>query len=362
MGGEYSREKCSTSTKVFDDCVNGLPSLDGKVVAITGCTTGMGFHLAEAAVKKGASTVLMLNRPSERATSAEKKIQDIVASTGNKVEVQSVDCDLQSLASVKECAQKVSAIAAERGGLDVLANNAGIMAMPDKRTADGFEVQMQTNQISHVLLLKGVMPQLEKAAAGRGEARVVFHSSSARDLPAKDLKEEHFTKCQPGCLGGDDTGAFAEMSGWGTGGPWNRYHQTKLANSAFAMAMHAELQERKSAIKAMAVDPGLAASELQVHSTQSGLMPHWMAKMIMGSAQSAQDGTAPLAMACFSPEADSGDFYAPAGGMTGAAIKTISKGVPVKAGKEKLSTSEANKSVAWKKSLEAAGIASLFSE
>mmetsp|Transcript_104258 Transcript_104258/g.290417 ORF Transcript_104258/g.290417 Transcript_104258/m.290417 type:complete len:362 (-) Transcript_104258:154-1239(-) len=361
MGGEYSKETCPTSTKVFDDCVNGLPSLDGKVVAITGCTTGMGFHLAEAAVKKGASTVLMLNRPSERATSAEKKIQDIVASTGNKVEVQSVDCDLQSLASVKECAQKVSAIAAERGGLDVLANNAGIMAMPDKRTADGFEVQMQTNQISHVVLLKAVMHQLEKAAAGRGEARVVFHSSSARDLPAKDLKEEHFAKCEAGSLGGD-TGPFAEMTGWSAGGPWNRYHQTKLANSAFAMALHDELRERKSAIKAMAVDPGFAASELQVTSTQSGLMPHWAAKLTMGRAQSAQDGTAPLAMACFSPEADSGDFYAPADGMTGAAVKTISKGVPVKAGTEKLSTNEANKCMAWKKSLEAADIASLFSE
>ena len=84
--------------------------------------------------------------------------------------VETIECDLQSYASVRAAAAKLNGIAAEFGGLDALVNNAGVMGVPDERTSDGFDVQMQTNHLSHFLLTKLVMSSLEAAAASRGEA------------------------------------------------------------------------------------------------------------------------------------------------------------------------------------------------
>merc|ERR1712007_219733 len=268
--------------------------------------------------------------------------------------------DLQSFASVTAAASKVRAVADDYGGLDVLANNAGVMALRDVRTSDGFDVQMQTNQLSHVLLLHGLLPSLDAASKMRGEARVVFHSSSARDVPRGDLKPEFFQKCAESTLGGDNTGMLGEMV-MGSGGPWQRYHQTKLANAAFAMELHEKIKgSAYKAVKALAVDPGVASTNLQQTSVDKGLMGVGMANMIVSMGQGAKDGTAPLMMACFAPDAKSGDFYAPAQGTKGVPQKTISEGVPVKSGSEKLTTSQANKDTAWINSLEACGLAFLF--
>ena len=91
-------------------------------------------------------------------------------------------------------------------------NNAGVMAVPDKRTADGYDVQMQTNHLSHFLLTKLVMPSLEAAANARGEARIVQHSSGARGmLPGMAeaghsgmLEAKYMEPCEPDTLGGNE--------------------------------------------------------------------------------------------------------------------------------------------------------------
>jgi len=169
------------------------------------------------------------------------------------------------------------------------------------------------------------------------------------------LEAKYFEKSDAGTLGGDHTWAMSEM-GKLCEGPWTRYHMSKLANSCFAMAMHDKLQAKGSKVKAMAVDPGLAASELQVKSVRDGHMPSFMASMLMNNgSQSAADGAAPITTACFATDAESGDFYQPEKRATGPAMKTVSKGVPVKAGSEKLTTSQANKDMAWSKSIEYSG-------
>ena len=141
----------------------------------------------------------------------------------------------------------VEALCANSGGLDALVNNAGIMGVPDTRTVDGFDVQMQTNHLSHFLLSYLLMPSLELAADTRGEARIVQHSSGARRGNTKTgmLKAEFFNQCDPGTLGGDGFPAC-----------FNRYHQTKLSNPVFTMALHDLLGKLNSKVKSICADPG----------------------------------------------------------------------------------------------------------
>lgn len=179
-----------------------LPKLTDKVVAITGTTTGLGFHLARTAIVKGAAAVILLNRASERSTQSETKLNEQY-NKDKTVAVTSVACDLMDLASVRQAAKDVNDIASKHGGLDVLCCNAGVMMMSDTRTKDGFEIQMQTNQLSHTLLLHLVWTSLEQAASTRGEARIVFQSSGARNMPNTPLEAKYFEKCEPMTLGGD---------------------------------------------------------------------------------------------------------------------------------------------------------------
>ena len=132
--------KPNLNTKYFDDLFNSLPSMEGKTVAITGTTSGLGFYAAESVAKLGAK-LLLLNRPSERADSSYAKLSDS-CSNGD---LHKIDCDLQSFESVKSAFSKVSEICTD--GIDVLCNNAGVMALKDKATIDGFDVQMQLSLI-----------------------------------------------------------------------------------------------------------------------------------------------------------------------------------------------------------------------
>lgn len=185
----------------FAKFFEGLPVLDAKVVAITGCTTGTGYAAAEACARKGAH-VIMLNRQSERAEAALAKVK--AAAPNARVDL--VPCDLMDLDSMRSTAVKVKALVQR---IDVLANNAGIMASVDKGTSSGFDIQMQTNHLSHFLLTKELMPLLEAAdAQDGGEARIVNHSSLARRYPP--LKRDYFEK-KGGSLGGDGWGMM--MSG-----------------------------------------------------------------------------------------------------------------------------------------------------
>ena len=118
MGGQYSAPR--KESKHLDAYVNDLPSMQGKVCAITGTTTGLGFHAARSVLAKQGD-VILLNRPSERADSALKRLQ---SDAGDAKRVKQVPCDLQSFASVRAAAKAVNELVGS-SGLDVLANNAG---------------------------------------------------------------------------------------------------------------------------------------------------------------------------------------------------------------------------------------------
>ena len=155
-------------SKWFPEFKSKLPDQKGKVVVVTGCTSGTGLVCALTCASKGAHVVL-LNRKSSRADAAERCVKE-AAAPGARVE--SIECDLQSLASVRTAAAALSA-KFKATGVDVLCLNAGVMALEDAATADGFDVQMQTNHLAHFLLAKDSFALLETAAAQRGEARIV---------------------------------------------------------------------------------------------------------------------------------------------------------------------------------------------
>jgi NAD(P)-dependent dehydrogenase (short-subunit alcohol dehydrogenase family) len=188
MGGAYSQPR-DVKSRLFPAFATALPSQAGRVVAVTGSTSGTGFVAARTCAKLGAH-VLLLNRPSARSEAALKAIAEDAPGG-----VFAIDCDLQSFASVRAAAVAVKAAVGEQG-LDVLCCNAGVMALRDAATADGHDVQMQTNHLSHFLLAKELQPLLEKAAALRGArarwtmAEAMLESSEPvmNTLPKADMR------------------------------------------------------------------------------------------------------------------------------------------------------------------------------
>jgi NAD(P)-dependent dehydrogenase (short-subunit alcohol dehydrogenase family) len=329
MGSSESKPQ----TKYFADFKEGLPSLAEKTVAVTGCTSGTGFVLARTSIEKGAKNVLLLNRPSERATSAENELKAFIQA-GSATTVETIACDLQDFESVKSAANLIKS---KYEAIDVLCNNAGLMALGDVATKDGYDIQIQTNHLSHFLLTRELFPLLQRAKELRGTARVVHHSSLARH--GADLKADYFGK-NGGNLGGN--GSTFENATF-RGGRWERYHQTKLANSVMTMA----LKDRfgNSGIIAAVAAPGLSSTNLQTTSKNEGGMANMF---IMKLAQSAEDGTMPLLAACFDPSTENGDFWEPSQGssMYGPAVK-----VPW----DKASLNEQNRKLLWDESEKACG-------
>ncbi len=281
---------------------NYSQDMTGKVVAITGTTSGTGFVCAREVARKGA-TVILLNRSSERAVKALGQLQEEVPE-GN---FDWVDCDLQSIESVRNA---MKTIRSRYKIIDVLVNNAGVMALQDKATPDGYDVQMQTNVISHFLITKELFPLLKKSS----QARIVNHSSMAR--LGGPLKPQYF-EAKGGDLGGDGT----EEENMSFQGPrWERYHQTKLANAAFTYGLKRKLEEAKiTNVIPLLAHPGLALTNLQITTAADGGMEGGMegGSEFMHQAQSAEDGATGIIRAAMDPQAQPGNFYGPAAGWKG---------------------------------------------
>lgn len=310
-----------------------MPDLAGKTFVITGTTSGTGKVAADALAEKGGQ-VIMLNRPSPRSERRQAEITKAFPDTG----IMTIDCDLQSFASVQAAAEKLKTVCAERG-IDGLINNAGIMALPDEATEDGFDVQMQTNHLSHFLLTRELFPLLEKAAEIHGDARVVNHSSMARKTVGK-LKAKYLEK-NGGNLGGNGSSMIFG------GARWQRYGQSKLANAAFTAALHERLRAKGSKVKALVAHPGWANTQLQVTSNESGGLASGHSFVARLVAQSEEDGTLGILSCAVLPEAKCGAFYGPGSGMM------ASKGEALPFDLEAFYNNEETRQMLWEKSAEA---------
>lgn len=299
----------------YNDLVATIKRQEGKTIAITGSTTGTGRVLAESCLKLGAR-VILLNRPSERAAAALKELQGISENV-NSPNVIHVDCDLMDFASVRNGAVEVLKVLGDTG-LDVLCNNAGIMALADVATVDGCDQQMQTNHLSHFLLTQLLFPALEKAAELRGEARIVNHSSGARQ--GKRLQKKYLEK-KGGSLDGNGKGCLPFYPG----GRWGRYQQTKLANLAFHFGLHDRLVAANKAdkIKALLAHPGICYSNLAATCEKDDGLPGmiYFIFSVAKAQQTTEDGTCGIMRGCCD-DVKSEEFFGPGSagdGMVGPA-------------------------------------------
>ena len=234
---------------------NHTRNMTGRLAVITGTTSGTGYVCAREMAKRGAIVVL-LNRESVRSASSMERLQADVPGG----EFHAVTCDLQHFGSVRSA---IKLIRSNTDRIDVLCNNAGVMALPDEATRDGYDVQMQTNCLSHFLLTKALFDLLLQS----DDARIVNHTSMARI--GGPLEAKYFRK-NGGNLGGD-----GDDPGQGRiGGPrWERYHQSKLANCAFTYGLKHRLEKAGiHNVKALLAHPGLARTQLHCHCLRALLV------------------------------------------------------------------------------------------
>ena len=319
----------------YDEFLESIQSLDNLTIAITGTTSGTGYVAAQTIASKGAR-VILLNRKSKRAT---KSYNDL-KKNNPEAELFLVECDLQSFESVRKAAKEVIKLCPK--GLDALCNNAGVMALKDIATSDGFDVQMQTNHLSHFLLTKELMPSLKKAADNNGESRVVNHSSISR-FGVKSLETQYLEK-KGGNLGGNGRRMmfFPQAR-------WKRYSQTKLANAAFTACLSEKLNNSNSNIKALVAHPGLSVTDLQHTTIIDGGMGTWMTSQMMKSGQTKEDGAIGIIKCMTDPTLDSGIFVGPGAG------KMAMKGPVISFDLEPFYDNQYTKDLLWTKSCEAIG-------
>ena len=252
-----------------------VPDQSGRVALVTGANSGLGLHTSIALARKGAR-VLMACRDAGRAQAALQRVRaDVPGAT-----VELVTLDLASLASVEAAADEV---AGRTPVLDLLVDNAGVMATPKGVTADGFELQLGTNHLGHFALTGRLLPLLLAAPA----ARVVVVSSGAH---------------RTGRIAFDDLQSERGYS------RWKAYGQSKLANLLFVR----ELDRRAAATPLLvaAAHPGYAATHLQ--SGQGSFLLE--AVMKVGNAviaQSDEAGALPSLYAATMPDVRRGDYWGP---------------------------------------------------
>jgi len=296
-----------------------LPNLTGKTVLITGANSGLGYEVSLALATKGAQ-VVMACRSVDKGSGAATLIHNQVPNASLAVK----ELDLASLASVRRFADDFQQ---HYTTLDILCNNAGMMAIPRRETADGFEMQFGTNHLGHFALTGLLLGPLLNTPG----ARVVHVSSGLHER---------------------GTINFADLMGKEHYDKWGAYSQSKLANLLFAYELQRKLAAAGVDAKSVGAHPGYSATNLQgVGPTMEG---SWLGRIGMTIAnrliaQSAASGALPLLYAAVAPDVNGCDYIGPTGfqGMRGAP------------GKVKSNAESYNEEVAarlWRVSVELTGV------
>jgi NAD(P)-dependent dehydrogenase (short-subunit alcohol dehydrogenase family) len=253
-----------------------IPDQHRRTAIVTGANSGLGLVTALELARAGARVVLAC-RNTAKADDAAAEIRRGVAGA----DVSVAELDLGSLDSVATFAEGYD------GDLDLLVNNAGVMAPPRKETADGFELQFGTNHLGHFALTARLLDRMQT----REDARVVTLSSGAHRIGKITFdnlqRERRYNR-------------------------WTAYGQSKLANLMFALELDRRLRASGSAVKSLAAHPGYAATNLQSAAAPvfDRLLMHVTNAVL---AQSAEMGALPTLYAATKPGLEGGTFVGPDG-------------------------------------------------
>lgn len=257
-----------------------IPDQTDRIHVITGATSGLGLAAARALARKGAYLVL----PVRDQTRGEATAARIRAETpGAKLELPLLD--LASLASVRAFAV---ALRSRHSRVDVLVNNAGVMAIPELHTEDGFEMQLGINYLGHFALTGLLLPCIQD--------RVVAVTSVLHWKGRIRLDDLNF-----------DRGGYS---------PWRAYGQSKLAVLLFAQELARELLCAGSSVRSVAAHPGYAltnifAAAVPMNATKTAAWAWGVSRRLL--AQTPEMGALPLLYAATAPEVQNGACYGPGG-------------------------------------------------
>lgn len=266
-----------------------IPDLAGLTYVVTGATSGLGLASAAEFAGHGGRVIVTGRNPAKLAEATER-----VSAAATQDPPESVRMDLASLASVREAAAEIAEMAPR---VDVLLNNAGVMATPYRLTEDGFELQIGTNHLGHFALtglLLPLMPHSETLAEDSG--RVVTVASLAHKNARVAVEDLSF-----------ETRQYQ---------PWLAYGQSKLANLLFSSELARRARTAGWTLISVASHPGVSATNLFAAGSSGARNPVTQAgNRAVESliSQSAEAGAQPSLYAATAPGVQSGEYYGPDG-------------------------------------------------
>ncbi len=291
-----------------------IPDLTERTFLVTGATSGLGFETAKALAAAGGRVILAGRSPAKLAEAQRSIPQPTLT----------LELDLADLDSVRTAAQNLPVPT-----LDVLVNNAGVMAPPLGRTADGFETQIGTNHLGHFALTALLLPRMP---IDGGDARVVTVSSGAHRMGGVDLDDLNYEHRRYS--------------------PWPAYGQSKLANLLFMAELDRRAQTQGWSLRSVAAHPGYAATNLQfagpslAHNPVGRQMTRLMNAVV---GQSAASGARPQLYAATMPDVRGGEYFGPDGLFE-------SRGAPKRVDRSKAAQDADVAARLWAKSEELTGV------
>lgn len=257
-----------------------IPDLTGRRALVTGATSGLGYFTALELLRHGAEVILAARNPEK----AERVADELAAASGRE-EPAVVELDLADLSSIESGAKQVG-----QDRLDLLVNNAGVMATPYRQTADGFELQLGTNHLGHFALTGRLLPAL----ATSHQPRVVTVSSFMHRI-ARGVSE-------------------ADLRATNRYGKWEAYGKSKLANLLFMLELDRRARSAGSQLVSIGAHPGYARTHLQTTGPQLGgvnLEARVISSFTTLVAQPAPAGAWPSLYAATSPGLRPGSYVGP---------------------------------------------------
>ena len=271
-----------------------LPDLTGRTIVVTGASAGLGLETTRALARAGAHVVLATRNAAKTETASAAVRRAVPGAV-----LEHVTLDLADLASVRDA---VAVLRERHEHLDTIVANAGLMATPETRTVDGFELQIGVNHLGHAAFVAGLLDRVEAAPDGR----IVVVSSEMHRLGGLDVDDLQWERRR-----------YRR---------WSAYSASKLANLQYVYELHRRLDLAGRSTIAVAAPPGYAATELQGKgpTAQGGVSARVSgAAMALANtllAQSSAQGALPQLYATAAADVTGGSYWGPQslGGARGA--------------------------------------------